>query len=252
MEQGIDDLDYFDPEQYSINGTRIVGGKDVNIRQVPWQCALYYYGYHICGCSIISADWVLTAAHCVEGGGRFHVRAGSPWVNRGGQIRRARYVVISKGYNTYTANHDISLIRVWRRFRFTQFVQPIALAKRGRRLPQRYFVSGWGTLREGGSSPNHLKGVTLHRVNRKKCRYRYRKDVYITKYMICAKGAGKDSCQGDSGGPLVRRGIQYGIVSFGIGCARPYYPGIYTNIRRVNKWIKKVIKRWGGRKATFK
>ncbi|XP_059223697.1 trypsin alpha-3-like [Stomoxys calcitrans] len=252
LELGIDDLDYFDPEIYNVNGTRIVGGKEVDIRQVPWQCALYYYGYAICGCSVISADWVLTAAHCVEGGGRFSVRAGSSWINRGGQIRRARRVIISSGYNPYTYNHDIAMIRTRRRFRFTRFVQPIALAKRGRRLPQRYFVSGWGTLREGGSTPRHLKGVTLRRVSRPKCRRRYRDVVYITKYMICAAAPGKDACQGDSGGPMVRRGIQYGIVSFGIGCARPYYPGVYTNVRRVNRWIKKVCRRWGGQKPTFK
>jgi secreted trypsin-like serine protease len=46
--------------------------------------------------------------------------------------------------------------------------------------------------------------------------------------------------QGDSGGPLVdtKSGLQVGIVSFGRGCARPGYPGVYTNISNVRDWIK--------------
>lgn len=252
LRQGIDDLDYFDPKFYNVNGTRIVGGRPARIEQVPWQIALYNNGYFICGGSIISVHWVLTAAHCVEGGGSFAVRAGSPYVNRRGQVRLARVVVISSGYNPNTVNHDIAMIRVRRRFRITRYVKPIALARHGRRLPQRFFVSGWGTRSESGGAVNRLRGVTVRRVNRRKCRRKYKNTNPITKYMICAAAPGKDSCQGDSGGPLVRRGIQYGIVSFGIGCARPRYPGVYTNIRRVNRWIRKVVRRWGGRRPRFK
>uniref|UniRef100_A0A1I8MQV4 trypsin n=1 Tax=Musca domestica TaxID=7370 RepID=A0A1I8MQV4_MUSDO len=249
---GIDDLDYFDPKIYNVNGTRIVGGRPINIRQVPWQVALYDNGYFICGGSIISADWVLTAAHCVEGGGRFAVRAGSSYANRGGQIRRARLVVMHARYNTYTANRDIAMIRVNRRFIFNRFVRPIVLTRTGRRLPQRFFVSGWGSRREGGSATQRLRGVTIDRLNRRRCRAKYaRAGVPITHFMFCATTPQRDTCQGDSGGPIVRRRIQYGIVSFGIGCARPRFPGVYTNIRRLNRWIRNVIRRRGGRMPRF-
>uniref|UniRef100_A0A1I8NSG0 trypsin n=1 Tax=Stomoxys calcitrans TaxID=35570 RepID=A0A1I8NSG0_STOCA len=254
FEQGIGDLDYFDPLLYnenSDNTTRIVGGKPIRIRQVPWQIALYDSGYFICGGSIISRHWVLTAAHCVEWGGSFAVRAGSPLLGRGGQIRRARVVIMHSEYNSYTANLDIAMLRVRERFRFTEFVKPVKLALYNRVLPKRLFVSGWGTRREGGSASNQLRGVTLDRLVRQKCREQYANDIYITKYMVCASTPEKDSCQGDSGGPLVNGRIQYGIVSFGIGCARPRYPGVYTNIRRLNQWIRIVIRRWGGQMPTF-
>ncbi|XP_073841318.1 uncharacterized protein [Musca autumnalis] len=249
---GINDLDYFDPKIYNINGTRIIGGKSINIEQVPWQIALYDDGYFICGGSLISADWVLTAAHCVKGGGKFAVRAGSSNANRGGQIRRARLVVIHEGYNSYTANRDIAMIRVSRRFTFNRLVRPIVLSRQGRRLPKRFFVSGWGARKEGGSAATHLRGVTIHNLNRGECRRKYARDnIPITGYMFCATTPLKDACQGDSGGPLVHGKIQYGIVSFGIGCARPKYPGVYTNIRKMNKWIRKVIRRRGGKTARF-
>lgn len=252
FQKGIDDLDYFDPKIYNVNGTRIVGGRPINIRQVPWQVALYDNGYFICGGSIISADWVLTAAHCVEGGGRFAVRAGSSYANRGGQIRRARLVVMHARYNTYTANRDIAMIRVNRRFILNRFVRPIVLTRTGRRLPQRFFVSGWGSRREGGSATQRLRGVTIDKLNRRRCRTKYaRAGVPITHFMFCATTPQRDTCQGDSGGPIVRRRIQYGIVSFGIGCARPRFPGVYTNIRRLNRWIRNVIRRRGGRMPRF-
>lgn len=51
-----------------------------------------------------------------------------------------------------------------------------------------------------------------------------------------------DTCQGDSGGPLLRfteNGIweQVGIVSFGRGCARQNYAGIYTRVATYRNWI---------------
>ena len=51
---------------------------------------------------------------------------------------------------------------------------------------------------------------------------------------------GADSCQGDSGGPLNCNGKLAGIVSFGIGCGRPMYPGIYTKVEHYTSWIESI------------
>ncbi|WP_414731049.1 trypsin-like serine protease, partial [Vibrio vulnificus] len=68
-------------------------------------------------------------------------------------------------------------------------------------------------------------------VSNDECRRAYRS---LTNRMFCAgvPQGGKDACQGDSGGPAVIKpdGIQVGVVSYGIGCARKGYPGVYTNV----------------------
>nr|KAG5709270.1 hypothetical protein BaRGS_018022 [Batillaria attramentaria] len=69
---------------------------------------------------------------------------------------------------------------------------------------------------------------------------------------LCAGEAegGEDSCQGDSGGPFMCtcNGVlkQVGIVSYGIGCARAEFPGVYARVSYFNDWIKN--NRWS-RKA---
>ncbi|NWR43843.1 TMPSC protease, partial [Regulus satrapa] len=62
---------------------------------------------------------------------------------------------------------------------------------------------------------------------------------------LCAGvwAGGTDTCQGDSGGPLVcyhpdtDRYYLIGIASFGVGCGRPRYPGIYVRLSQYRKWI---------------
>lgn len=62
--------------------------------------------------------------------------------------------------------------------------------------------------------------------------------------MICAgymTGA-QDSCMGDNGGPLVTDYVLTGVISFGHGCARPNYPGVYSRVGQENarNWITQI------------
>jgi trypsin len=82
--------------------------------------------------------------------------------------------------------------------------------------------------------------VTLSIVDHELCTFAYKDINPVTERMICAghfECGGKDSCQGDSGGPLSANGTLYGIVSWGYGCARPNYPGVYTNVAYLRSWI---------------
>ncbi|XP_065361887.1 trypsin alpha-like [Calliphora vicina] len=232
---------------HSGNINRIVGGRPLNIVEVPYQVALFDKDFFICGGSIISADWVLTAAHCLTDVGKFKIRAGSRFLGRGGVIRYAQYVIVNSGYNRKTMNNDIGLIKLKKPFKWSPKVRPVRLASPNFKLPRNMLVSGWGSLRETTDIPsNILRGATVQRVPHKTCRQKFRKEFPVSKLVVCAASLGKDACQGDSGGPLTNNGVQYGIVSYGIGCARKAFPGVYTNTRRQFSWIRNVIRRYGG------
>ena len=106
-------------------------------------------------------------------------------------------------------------------------------------------VSGWGYLEEGSYSlPSELRRVDIAVVSRKECNELYSKaNAEVTDNMICGgdvANGGKDSCQGDSGGPVVdvKNNQVVGIVSWGYGCARKGYPGVYTRVGNFIDWIE--------------
>jgi len=113
-----------------------------------------------------------------------------------------------------------------------------------------YTVAGWGTTSENGSISNTLMKVDVPFVTKDACQKAYSEDnIEITDRMLCAgfEEGGKDSCQGDSGGPLVYKtkssGNYYlvGVVSWGIGCARPHKYGVYSKVSEVLDWINTTI-----------
>merc|ERR1712083_1111614 len=109
-------------------------------------------------------------------------------------------------------------------------------------------VAGWGLLREGGSRPTVLMELTMKIWGNQKCSTTYGSTAPagIKDSMMCAGKQGKDSCSGDSGGPFVTpvgdHWEQIGVVSWGIGCGKQHYPGVYTRVSEMMEWIDKVRK----------
>lgn len=95
-----------------------------------------------------------------------------------------------------------------------------------------------GAQREGGGASASLYKVDVPIVDRDTCNDAYGGD--ITDGMVCAglEAGGKDACQGDSGGPLTIDGTLVGVVSWGNGCARPGYYGVYSNVGKFADWIE--------------
>ncbi|MES3038029.1 MAG: serine protease, partial [Bdellovibrionota bacterium] len=107
----------------------------------------------------------------------------------------------------------------------------------------RVTVAGWGTLKEGGGVSPKLMKVDVPLVSAVNCKKSYPNQIDDT--MICAgfEAGGQDSCQGDSGGPLYYQTpngnfVLAGVVSWGRGCARPKYYGVYGNVSSVVEWIE--------------
>lgn len=223
---------------------RIVGGQETTIENFPHQISLQYVLMgHMCGGSIYKENVVITAAHCVDGAPTSLLRivAGTTSKSSGGVSLSVDKVYKHENYNSKTVENDIAIIITKGSFTFSEKIQPIGLpaANDEARAGSKAIVSGWGSLKEGGLSPSKLQYVEVNIVSLEECAKAYGSSNPVTESMLCAgvSGGGKDACQGDSGGPLIIGSTLVGIVSWGSGCARPDYPGVYSNVAYLRNWI---------------
>ncbi|XP_022127040.2 trypsin-7-like [Pieris rapae] len=145
-------------------------------------------------------------------------------------------------YGPKSHGSDAGLLRLYSNLRFSSRVLPILLAERDSRLPanQLAIVSGWGNLRENGQSPKFLQSASIRTIVMKLCRQSgVKRNVIDPETMFCAGSftqPSPDACQGDSGGPIVSEGLLIGAVSWGMGCARGNFPGVYTRLSSPVIW----------------
>ena len=127
-------------------------------------------------------------------------------------------------------------------FVYSNAVQPISMTTVAPAAGTAVVVTGWGTLSAGGQSPSQLQQVQVNIVGHQECNGNYRAVGGVTDRMICAgvPQGGKDACQRDSGGPLGAYGRLVGVVSWGIGCARQEYPGVYSDVANLRNWVQAV------------
>jgi len=228
---------------------KIVGGEEATPHEFPWIVDMRRGG-HYCGGSIISEEWVMTAAHCSTAApSNYELVAGDHYIGQteGTEQRRQVTRIIRHPLYENTAiqyENDIALMKVEPPFQFNQYVQPASVPDISFAPTERAVVAGWGALTEGGGSPVVLYKVDVPVVTDASCSTSYGSGS-IADSMICAGEGGKDSCQGDSGGPMMceRGGVNYlcGIVSWGLGCARPGYPGVYTEVSYFDQWAQEAI-----------
>ncbi|KAG5886996.1 hypothetical protein JTB14_024214 [Gonioctena quinquepunctata] len=222
--------------------SRIIGGRRVSIEEFPYQLSLRYNGKPICGAALISEDTALSVAHCFPKPGLYSVRAGSASIDDGGVVVNVKQAIVHPRNNPWNDDYDIAILKFDEPLNFSKTIQPVRLPEEYAALPigLKGSVSGWGSISDAlPINPDNLRAVEVPVLPREWCQYNYRY-IRVTTRMFCAgyKDGGRDSCQGDSGGPFVANGILYGLVSWGFNCAQPGFPGVYTNIAFLRKYIK--------------
>ncbi|XP_017082346.2 trypsin [Drosophila eugracilis] len=222
---------------------RIVNGESADIENFPYQVSIQTTkGSHFCGGSLIAADTVLTAAHCMQSyaASELQVRVGSSSRSSGGEVVTVRAFKYHEGYNSKLLINDVAIMKLSTPVRQTSKIRTIELADSEPVSGTDAVVSGWGTTCFlFCSSPDTLLQVGVQLLHKTDCasdNYSYGSDS-IKDTMVCATGEKKDACQGDSGGPLVANGKQVGVVSWGSGCAWTGYPGVYADVAALKSWI---------------
>ncbi|XP_022306805.1 tryptase-2-like isoform X2 [Crassostrea virginica] len=231
--------------------TKIVGGTTASQGEFPWQVSLMYGGSHVCGGTLIDAQWVATAAHCFEdynnprywtvGVGmhdRHHVYTS--------QVHHVRNLIVHSGYNSRTNLDDIALMKLDKPVDInTQYVRAACLPDAQESFDQMTCtVTGWGATyfdENGAPGTRYLRKVDVPTMTNSNCRYFLGNAVHASNICAGLRQGGKDACQGDSGGPLVCKtnGVWKlaGIVSWGYGCGDRNAPGVYTRVTSFLSWI---------------
>ncbi|NXC35279.1 PRS55 protease, partial [Campylorhamphus procurvoides] len=192
-------------------------GTSVTSGEFPWHVSIQSHGKHICGGTIISALWILTAAHCfsqevppdltvaVGGVAVGGVAVGGINLSIPLEEHKPDSLIFHENFNPVSMANDIALILLSSPIEFSKEKIPIC-------LPFMYdintwqfcWAAGWASTSAADAVPasHTLQKAQVKLLSREQC---LEKIPQLHKNMMCAEveEGEQGNCQVDSGGPLV-------------------------------------------------
>ncbi|KAL7549251.1 hypothetical protein ACHAWF_012515 [Thalassiosira exigua] len=244
--------------------SRIIGGSAVRDGEHTYAVSLQDGVGHFCGGSLIAPNIVLGAAHCRQNRRYKAVIDRRDLKTNSGDVRTVIKEIPHPSYNPTKTDNDYMIMVLDRDTEAD--VDPVKVSTEVVSEGKAVTVVGWGDVHPSGSVTSlatQLMGTEVFSMSNDDCKrssgviggqqifgmtfggYQETYGDDITDNMLCAEDNGEDSCQGDSGGPLVVE-TPYGdelvgVVSWGIGCAHPEFPGVYARVSAQYPWIKSVV-----------
>jgi len=236
---------------------RIVGGHEAAHHEWPWQVALFVDDAWFCGGSLISDEWVMTAAHCADGAGYFDVMAGAHNVRASSEPHRIEITSFEgqthPEWDSNSLYADIALVHLPEKITFSEYIRPSCLPPASdaneEYVGQLTTPVGWGKNADsaGGITPDLNMVEDLPVITPAACADYYGSIIYSGIMCIDSAG-GKGVCNGDSGGTLNIRQTeggnkwtQVGVTSFvsSAGCESGNPHG-FSRVAEHLEWIETV------------
>lgn len=234
---------------YTTSGEqRIVGGDETEIGRYPYVIAITDgRGTRFCQAVLIHPKFALSASHCSGRGVNLEIGRHDLFEDEENNSEKIpiESEIIHPNFCEMNSDYDFMILKLAEASTYS----PISLADEMTNVSPGTGVTviGWGNTFYGGPTSDILREVEVDIMDLSVCEELYTGTRVVTESMICASREGKDACDGDSGGPLILKGdnsindVLVGIVSWGISCANPAYPGVYARVTSANQWIKEVI-----------
>ncbi|CAO1428768.1 unnamed protein product [Diamesa hyperborea] len=237
---------------------RVVNGQSAYMGQFPYQALLNLTDplnqSYVCGGSIISQNWIITAAHCLEEIVSVDIHVGiinrspltSEWTTK---VEKSNFI-IHENYDDIEVTNDIALIRLDSKIPENQFVKSISLPTRADAnedlVGRTANVSGFGRYadKSKNSSSPILMWVELPIVDNSFCELLNPPERLAESKICVGSKDGMSPCFGDSGGPLaILRSdgtpVLIGIVSHGYSVfCELGHPGVFTDVHSFLDWIE--------------
>ncbi|XP_031788611.1 venom peptide isomerase heavy chain-like [Nasonia vitripennis] len=252
--------------------TRIVGGEDAEKGRHPWQVSLHWFNKkrgikprHVCGGTLLTAGWVLTAGHCKtlspkRPGGQYLIYAGKHQLGTEEDTEQKRLVEETFVYPEYKGSvgpYDIALMKLEEPFELNEYVSTASLPYPEESHHGNAMLTGWGSISRTRrpEAPEVLQAATLPLLDFHECKEaldnRLKKEgrnpLHPTNICTGPLDGSQSACKGDSGGPLVITNSfdmveVIGVVSWGLfPCGGRNAPSVYTRVSAFVEWIHMIM-----------